>query len=248
MIYLPPFAGIVRIFSIACALVFIGQTIALQGPFGSPDLHQQIINIFGLVPAQVLSGHVYQLVTWFFLHGTFLHLVFNLLGFWMFGSLLESTWGRRRFRNFCIASALLTGVGVCLFGLIDRETFSLPTIGASGIVFAAIMGVSVVIPDQVVLFFFVFPMKMRYFAYLMVGIEFYALLGAQHSSMGSGSSISNIAHLTGALVGYLLAKKNGSRGGGSLTAFFRNLKDQWHQKRMRKKLRVIKIDRKVSYH
>jgi hypothetical protein len=110
------------------------------------------------------------------------------------------------------------------------------------------MGVSVVIPDQVVLFFFVFPMKMRYFAYLMVGIEFYALLGAQHSSMGSGSSISNIAHLTGALVGYLLAKKNGSRGGGSLTAFFRNLKDQWHQKRMRKKLRVIKIDRKVSYH
>lgn len=248
MIYIPPFSGLVKKFSVVCVLVFIGQTILLQGPFANAELYKQMLETLGLVPSKVLSGHIYQLTTWFFLHGTFLHLVFNLLGFWMFGSLLEATWGKRRFRNFCLVSAGFTGIGICLFGLIDNQTFLLPTIGASGLVFATIMAVSVVIPDQVVLFFFVFPMKMKYFAYLMIGIEFYALLGAQAAGPISGSAVSNIGHLTGALAGYLLAKRNSHHSGGSLSGLWSDFRDKWHQKRMRKKLRVIKIDRKISYH
>lgn len=250
---LPPFTGFVRLFSILCGITFLIQIALSRGPFAPSDSTFSIIQLFGLTPADVLGGHVYQLITWVFLHGGLMHLLFNCFGFWMFGSLVESTWGTRRFRNFCIVSGILTALCICAIGLLDAETFNLPTIGASGIVFATIMAVSVLAPNQVVLFFFVFPMKMKYFAYLMIAIEFYALAGGRDplSSSTSTSLISHSAHLSGALIGYLLAKSNLNKrrgNGSSIWALVLSWKERWHQKRMRKKFKVIRGDQKIRYH
>ena len=40
----------------------------------------------------------WQVVTYSFLHGSFEHLFFNMLGLWMFGSELERIWGEKRYR------------------------------------------------------------------------------------------------------------------------------------------------------
>ena len=245
MIYLPPFRGLIRALSILCGLVFVIQMFVQSGPFANGAAATWILTTFGLTPALVFQGHIWQLGTWIFLHGNFMHLVFNILGLWMFGSLVEERWGLTRFRNFCILSGLLTGLCVCLFGLISVETFLIPTIGASGIVFACIMAVSVLFPDQTVLFFFVFPMKMKYFAYLMVAIEFYALWGAQMP--GQTSSVSSIAHLSGALIGFILAHRNGPRFTFKGLAWFKNWRERLRYHRMRKRLRVVKTEPKIRY-
>jgi membrane associated rhomboid family serine protease len=183
---------------------------------------------------------VFQVLTWIFLHGNLSHLLFNSLGIWMFGSLLEETWGTKQFTKFVFLSGAITGVLVALFSLIDPMSYSAPTIGASGIVFAILIAVSRMFPNQVVLFFFVFPMRMRYFAYLMIVIEFYAL----YSSNQGG--VSNIAHLSGAAVGFFLSRGPGP--GAGVNNWLKDFQDRWHQRRMRKKLRVVRSDQKITYH
>jgi membrane associated rhomboid family serine protease len=240
MMYVPPFRGFVKTFVIGCAVVFVLQQFALHGPFGGSFRYIELVQFFGLVPERLFKGLVFQVLTWIFLHGNLSHLLFNCLGFWMFGSLLEETWGTKRFTKFVFMTGILTGFLVALFSLMDPGSYSAPTIGASGVVFAILIAVSRLFPNQIVLFFFVFPMPMRYFAYLMIGLEFYAL----YSSNQSG--VSNIAHLSGAAVGYLLS--GGPRSGVPVKHWLKDLQDRWHQRKMRKKLRVVKADKKITYH
>ena len=67
---------------------------------------------FGLRPSEVWwpNLHVWQLATYMFLHGDVLHLLFNMLALWMFGTELERTWGTRYFVKYYA----LTGVGAGL--------------------------------------------------------------------------------------------------------------------------------------
>lgn len=53
----------------------------------------------------------YQLVTHMFMHGGFLHLAFNMFALWMFGRVLESVWGPKRFFIFYF----VTGLGAAIF-------------------------------------------------------------------------------------------------------------------------------------
>ena len=44
--------------------------------------------------------HIWQLVTYSFLHGGVMHILFNMLSLWLFGATLEQTWGYRKFLEF----------------------------------------------------------------------------------------------------------------------------------------------------
>src|SRR4051812_14739186 len=60
-----------------------------------------LLPYFALRPASLLSMFaIWQVVTYLFLHGGILHLLFNMLTLWMFGKELEETWGTRRFLQF----------------------------------------------------------------------------------------------------------------------------------------------------
>ncbi len=242
MIYLPPVRGYVRTFIFICAGVYILQYFASAGPFGSAELIHDFVNFFGLVPERVLKGMVFQPLTWVFLHGSIGHVFFNMLTVWMFGSLLEDSWGTRKFFKFCIISGFLTGVIVTLASLFDERSFYVPTIGASGVVYAILVAVSRLYPNQIVLFFFVFPMKLRYFTLLLLVFEFFAFRS------GSDPTVSNLAHLSGAAVGFLLSNPRKNSGTGSGTNWIRQLMERWHHRKMRKKLRVIRVNEKVTYH
>ncbi|MBA3971773.1 MAG: rhomboid family intramembrane serine protease [Bacteroidetes bacterium] len=52
----------------------------------------------------------YQLITYMFMHGGFMHLFFNMFALWMFGNTLENLWGPKRFLIYY----LITGVGAAL--------------------------------------------------------------------------------------------------------------------------------------
>jgi len=70
-----------------------------------------LTNILGLHYIESPEFKPYQLVTHMFMHGGFMHLLFNMFALWMFGRVLESVWGPKRFFIFYF----VTGLGAAVF-------------------------------------------------------------------------------------------------------------------------------------
>jgi membrane associated rhomboid family serine protease len=141
----------------------------------------------------------WQLVTYAFLHGSTMHLAFNMFGLYMFGSELERAFGTRRFVVYwfaCVVAAAITQLVV--LGL--AGTF-VPTVGASGGVFGLLLGYAVLFPHRrVMLLFPPIPMRARVFVAIYAAIEL--TLGLTASSSG----IAHFAHLGGMVGGFLLLR------------------------------------------
>jgi len=68
-------------------------------------------SILGLHYFESPEFRPYQLITHMFMHGGFMHLLFNMFALWMFGRVLENVWGPRRFFIFYF----VTGLGAAVF-------------------------------------------------------------------------------------------------------------------------------------
>jgi membrane associated rhomboid family serine protease len=151
----------------------------------------------------------WQLVTYAFLHGSLLHLAFNMFGLYMFGSALEQVLGRRRFLVYyfaCVVAAALTQLVV----LHLSGTF-VPTVGASGGVFGLVLGYAMFFPHhRVVLLIPPIPMSARTFAIV------YALVELALGVFGSQVGIAHFAHLGGMAGGWLLLRHWGLRARSGL--------------------------------
>lgn len=92
-------------------IFFIAQSML---PFG-----KEMTNMLGLHYWGSEGFRLYQLITYMFLHGGMEHLFFNMFALWMFGKLLESEIGSRRFLIFYLVS----GMGAAIFnmGVMDLE-------------------------------------------------------------------------------------------------------------------------------
>ncbi len=154
---------------------------------------------FYLQPIGSGNFYIWQLITYQFIHGGIWHLFFNLFALWMFGVELESIWGSRKFLTFY----LLAGVGAGLFQLFIAPLFAepLPTIGASGSVFGVLTAFGFTFPNRPVFMFPIFiPIPAKFFVILYAGLAF--LLGIT----GSAGNVAHIAHLGGAVTGFLLLR------------------------------------------
>ncbi len=173
-------------------LIANGVVFVLQQFFLNRYLH-----LLGLVPAGVLHGALWQLLTYMFLHASVLHIFFNLIFLWMLGSELERYWGSRFFLKYY----LVTGIGAGLINVLVQPYSRIPTIGASGAIFGLIIGFALAFPEREILLYFVIRMKAKNFAVLVGLIELVALL------MMPNSSIARFAHLGGLVVGYFYLKR-----------------------------------------
>ncbi|HYY69482.1 MAG TPA: rhomboid family intramembrane serine protease [Terriglobales bacterium] len=191
----------------------------------------------GLVPVFVVHGRIWQLITYSFLHTGLWHVLFNMLMLWMFGAEFEMGWGSRRFLEFylfCAVGAALVTVAFAYIGfLLSPATI---TIGASGGVFGILLAFGMVYGDREV---FMFPLPFRMRAKYMVGI----LLFIEIALVLQGpSGVANIAHLGGALFGFLYVRfmpRYGVVGGASEQLFgLRNAYYRWKRRRAAKKFEV----------
>ncbi len=160
--------------------------------------------LFGLVPAAVIhAGYVWQLVTYMFVHGGVLHLLFNMLALWMFGTELERRWGSRGFLKFYFVTGVGAGVLTILFSLLPfdfaAQLYNIPIIGASGAIYGLLLAYALYFPDRPIYMYFVFPIPAKYFVIIMGALAFY-------SSVAEQSGIANATHLSGLLVAYLYLK------------------------------------------
>ncbi len=154
-----------------------------------------------LIPADIVNHfRVWQLATYMFLHGSFGHIIWNMLALWMFGADLEQMWGTRKFLRFYFFCGIGAGICVVLLNyLLPWGRPDVPTIGSSGAIFGILLACAMLFPTRTVLWGFLIPIQMKYFV-LIIGVIAFMM------SFQSGSNVSNFAHLGGLLFGYIFLK------------------------------------------
>ena len=161
------------------------------------------LDVLALWPLQPIDGVSYfrpwQIVTYAFLHstGNITHLLFNMLGLWMFGAEVERYVGPRRLLACYFASVVTAALSQLFVPMIFGAPPS-PTIGASGGVFGLLLAYAFLFPTRKVIPLIPpIPMPAWLFAALYAGIELF--LGVT----GTLSGIAHFAHL-GGMVGSAL--------------------------------------------
>jgi membrane associated rhomboid family serine protease len=247
---LPPFTKAVKWLVIINAAVLLFTTLLRAA---DEHLYPAMLGMFALIPYQVMHGLVWQLATYSFLHEGILHLLFNMLGLWMFGSQFEMDWGRKKFLEFyffCVVGAALTTVAVSYTGLGGISPVT-KTVGASGGVFGILMAFGMVYGDrEIMLFPIPLSMKAKYF---VAGIAFITLIEAIGAASSRGEAIAYFAHLGGLIFGFLYVKFVPARGlaFGASERYFgvRNSYYRWRRRRAARKFEVYmrKHNREVTF-
>ena len=160
----------------------------------------------------------WQFITHMFMHGGFWHIFFNMYTLWMFGSVLERSWGWKKFLLFYFvtglgAALLHTGVQlaeahVYMSQLEDGSIaaaeslgrlYATPTVGASGAIYGLLLGFGMLYPDSVLMLMFPpIPLKAKWFVIIFAVIELLTGIFDFHGG------IAHFAHLGGMLFGWLL--------------------------------------------
>ena len=201
---------------------------------------------FGLRPADIFGRlHVWQPITYMFLHAGIFHILFNMLALWMFGVELERTWGSRYFLQYyfvCGVGAAMTTVLLSFVpGAFGEQLYYSLTIGASGAVYGVLLAYALYFPNRPIYYMMIFPLPAKVFVAIMGAISLLS------SMSGPGGGIAHTTHLGGLVAGYLYLK------GGRIHLLseikYRYLK--WRINRMRRKFDVYSggraddVDRRV---
>jgi membrane associated rhomboid family serine protease len=224
----------------------------MQSPFANiPQVTKNllIINVIFFIATYVLGQHFdmvqnlsafyfnspwfrpWQVITYMFMHGGFQHIFFNMFALFMFGPMVESTLGSKRFFNYYF----ITGIGALVlhmfvqaleihaitgtftianpadqssflqYGERAQELYNLyyvPILGASGAIFGILVAFGVLFPNlEMMIMFIPVPIKAKYVVIGYVVIELFSGVGRF-----SGDSVAHFAHLGGALFGFILLK------------------------------------------
>jgi membrane associated rhomboid family serine protease len=187
---------------------------------------------FGLVPALVLQGRIWQLFTYSFLHFDVMHLILNLLVLALVGSDLEAIWGRKKFFTFYFFCTTLAGIFYLFVQFIMHNPLymMLPMVGASGGIYGLLMAYALIFPDREMLFMMLFPMKAKQFVWLLAGIEFLQALFSGQGGLGALAQLSGM----GAGFAYLWFETKGYQ--------IRKNREETKRKKGTNHLRLIKND------
>jgi membrane associated rhomboid family serine protease len=150
----------------------------------------------------------WQLVSYSFLHGSFMHIAFNMFALWMFGSDLERVWGPRRVALAYFSSVVSGAVAHLLIGGAFGAGPA-PVVGASAGVFGILLAYALVFPDRkIVPLIPPIPIPARWFVAIYAGLELF--LGVTGTQQG----VAHFAHLGGLLGGWWMYRY-GRSGPGS---------------------------------
>jgi membrane associated rhomboid family serine protease len=207
-------------------------------------------NVLGLHFFLAPDFHIYQLFTYMFAHGGFSHIFFNMFALWMFGCIVERTWGPKKFLTYYI----VCGVGAGLFQELAQfaqfyfiASEQLPhftlaqtmkvananaaflnlwtTVGASGAVYGILLAFGMLYPEERIFIFpLPVPIKAKWFVMGYAAIELFMA----YSSTGDG--VAHLAHLGGMVFGFFLIRY--SRRSGQ--QFFDSMRASWERRTGRK--------------
>lgn len=198
-----------------------------------------LVDLLGLHYFQSEEFHVWQFITYMFMHGSMMHIFFNMFAVWMFGAAIENMWGAKKFLNYYI----LTGLGAAaahyavvyyqlqpaleqlnsmladtsmsenqLYEIAEQKAALLNApvvIGASGAVFGILVAFGMYFPNTS-LFIIPIPFPIKAkYAVILYGL---VELYAGFANI-SGDNIAHFAHLGGLVCGFIIIQiwKNNER-------------------------------------
>ena len=159
------------------------------------------------VPAQILSGHHWiTILTAMFMHGSWSHIIGNMIFLWAFAPELEDAMGRGRYVIFY----LLGGIVAMVAQIVADPGSRVPNLGASGAI-AAVMGAFIVTypRDRIksVLFILIFVRITFIPAALLIGFWFVTqLIDAGTVAHAQTGGVAYLAHVGGFIFGALTAR------------------------------------------
>ncbi|MGZ5282416.1 MAG: rhomboid family intramembrane serine protease [Bacteroidia bacterium] len=172
----------------------------------------------------------YQLISYMFMHGGFMHILFNMLALYMFGAEIEMHWGPKRFLVYYIICGL--GAALAHFGLdfyrfsqIDAQINALggienmlaqpeiarlvrikeyirdtPLVGASGSVFGILLAYGMMFPNRIIMPLFP-PIPMKAKYFVMVYGAIELYAGFSNQP---GDNVAHFAHIGGLITGFMI--------------------------------------------
>jgi len=168
---------------------------------------EKFVTQWSAIPAQITSGHHWiTILTAMFMHGSWSHIIGNMIFLWAFAPEIEDAMGRGRYLVFY----LLGGFVAMLAQVVADPHSAVPNLGASGAI-AAVMGAFMVTypRDQIkaVLFIFVFARITFIPAALLIGVWFASQLvhagAVAHVQTGG---VAYLAHVGGFIFGAVTAR------------------------------------------
>ena len=202
--------------------------------------------------------HFHQLFTYMFAHGGWSHIFFNMFALWMFGCIVERTWGPRKFLFYYIVCGIGAGLfqelaQFCQFYMLAVENlpnFTLPdtmrvvaansaylnlwtTVGASGAIYGILLAFGMLYPEERIFIFpLPVPIKAKWFVVGYAAIELFMAFST------SGDGVAHLAHLGGMVFGFFLIRywrrhpdiSYNARGGQQ---FFDSLRSSWERRKGR---------------
>ena len=165
--------------------------------------------------------HLYQLLTYMFVHGGLTHIFFNMFALWMFGRVMENVWGPQKFLFYYIICGIGAGLtqelaqlgsyyaeGLYAYQQVNTGTAIISTgeflnlwntVGASGAVYGILLAFGMTFPNERIFIFPIpVPVKAKYFVIGYAALELFLTVS---SSM---DGVAHVAHLGGMLFGLLL--------------------------------------------
>lgn len=171
----------------------------------------------------------WTLITHLFMHNGIFHLLFNMLSLFFIYQLFSRYFDDKRFINVYFVSgltgALVFLLSINLFPLFGDNASVYTAAGASAAVMGTLVAICTYRPTDEVFLFGVFKLQLRWVALIFVLLD---LIG-----IGGGNEGGHLAHLGGALFGFLWGMNLGK--GNDLASFFQPVQDFFKQKPKRKK-------------
>jgi membrane associated rhomboid family serine protease len=148
----------------------------------------------------------WQVLTYGFLHGGLMHLLFNMFGLYMFGSDIEAVWGQRRFVTYYLTCVITAAIAQLAVTWVTGSFY--PTVGASGGLFGVLLAFGMMFPKRVVVLL-IPPVPLP--AWLFVTL--YGLIELYMGISGTAPGVAHFAHLGGMIGGYILIQywRSGTR-------------------------------------
>lgn len=201
-------------------LIFIKVILTFSGGEGGYDHLMQWLMLPASVPEFLRKP--WTLVTYFFLHERFFHILFNMLFLYWFGKIIKEFLGGSKVVNLYVLGGLAGGLFyILIYNTIphfaDRIDASM-MLGASAGVFAVVVGAATFMPNYTILLMFIGPVRIKYIALFYVFLAF-----AQSTGSNAGGEL---AHLGGAALGFFYIKQlqQGSDWGKWIHSFFTFIK------------------------
>jgi membrane associated rhomboid family serine protease len=150
-----------------------------------------------------LLHHPWGIITYMFVHDNFWHILWNMLGLYWFGQILQDMVGKAKILPLYLFGGIVGGLlyiaAYNIFPVFSTIVGGAINMGASASVMAIVLAAATIAPNYELILFLIGPVKIKWIALVYVILD---LINIQNGNAGG-----HIAHLGGALFGFIFIRQ-----------------------------------------